>query len=67
MNKIKTQVVRKILNSGLVKPYDVVEHSYTDNGKRELKNLIVSKDGIFPCITTRPDTLGVVIINEKTK
>ena len=56
---IKKKVINDLLKSGLVKPYDVVEHSYTDNGKRELKNLIVSKDGIFPCMTTRPDCLGV--------
>ena len=30
-----------------------------------LENLIVSTDGIFPCLTTRPDTLGVVIDEER--
>lgn len=47
MNKIKKKIVNDILSSGLVKPYDIIEHSYTD--------------GVLPSMTTRPDTLGVVI------
>ena len=65
MKHIKTKVIKELLNSGLVKPYDIVEHSYTDNGARDLTKLVVSTNGIFPCITTRPDTLGVVIENER--
>ena len=34
-------------------------------GGRDINNLIVSTDGIFPCLTTRPDTLGVVIDEER--
>lgn len=49
----------------MLKPYDAIEHSYTAG--KSLQQLIVSTNGILPCITTRPDTLGVVIINEKTK
>lgn len=63
--KIKSKVIQKLLESNLVKPYDVIEHSYTAG--KSLQQLIVSTNGILPCITTRPDTLGVVIINEKTK
>ena len=65
MKHIKTKVIKELLNSGLLKPYDIVEHSYTDGGGRNIINLIVSTNGIFPCITTRPDTLGVVIENER--
>ena len=64
MKKIKTKIVKQLLDSGLVKPFDVVEHSYTDNGSRDLTRLIVSTNGIFPAMTTRPDCLGVVVENE---
>ena len=57
---IKKKVINNLLDSGLVQPYDVIEHSYTDNGKRDLEDLIVSQDGVFPCMTTRPDCLGAV-------
>ena len=53
--------MNNLIKSGLVKPFYVVEHSYTDNGGRDLENLIVSTDGIMPCMTTRPDCLGVVV------
>lgn len=59
--KIKKKKIIEILSSGLVKPFDVVEHSYTDGGGRTINKLIVSVDGIFPTITTRPDCLGVVV------
>ena len=49
----------------MLKPYYIVEHSYTAG--KDLQQLIISTNGILPCITTRPDTLGVVVINEKTK
>ena len=57
---IKRAIVNKLIQSNLLKPYYVVEHSYTDNGKRDISKLIVSKNQIFPCLTTRPDTLGIV-------
>ena len=62
---IKNKVMHELLKSKLLKPYDVVEHSYTDGGKRELQNLIVSKDGMFNCLTTRPDTLGIAVESKK--
>lgn len=61
MNKIKTKIVKQLLDSGLLKPFDVVEHSYTDNGSRDLSRLIISTNGILPAMTTRPDTMGVVV------
>ena len=57
---IKAKIINDLIQSGLLKPYYVVEHSYTDNGERNLERLIVSTNGIFPCLTTRPDTLGIV-------
>lgn len=58
---IKIKTINELLKSKLVKPYDIINHSYTDGGGRMLENLIVSTNGIFPCLTTRPDTLGVVV------
>ena len=60
---IKKKVIHKLIKSGMLKPYYIVEHSYTAG--KDLQQLIVSTNGILPCITTRPDTLGVVVINEK--
>lgn len=66
-SKIKSDLCKQLLSQGLVKLYDVVEHSYTDGGGRNIERLVVSTNGIFPCITTRPDTLGVVVDEEKEK
>lgn len=65
MKKIKTKIVKELLESGKLKPYDVVEHSYTDSGSRSLDKLILSTNGILPSMTTRPDTMGVVVYEEK--
>lgn len=61
ISRIKTDLVKKLLESGLVKPYDIIEHSFTDNGVRDISRCIISQDGIFPTMTTRPDCLGVVV------
>ena len=34
-------------------------------GGRTIEKLIVSTNGIFPTLTTRPDCLGVVVIDEE--
>ena len=62
---IKRKIIKKILASGLVKPFDVVEHSYTDGGGRNISKLIISTNGILPAMTTRPDVMGVVVIDER--
>ena len=63
-SKLKSKLSKKLLESGKVKDFDVIEHSFADNGDRDIDRLIVSTDGIFPTITTRPDVLGVVV-NDK--
>lgn len=65
MSKIKKDFVNSLLASGLLKPYYVIDHSYTDGGMRERERAIISTDNILPCITTRPDTMGVVVIDEE--
>lgn len=37
--KIKSKIAAELIQSGLVKPYDIVNHSYTDGGGVILKNL----------------------------
>ena len=49
------------VENGKVKEFDVINHSYTDSGERVVSKTIISTNGIFPTITTRPDTLGVVV------
>ena len=39
----------------------ILSTTHTLMGGRMLENIIVSTNGIFPCLTTRPDTLGVVV------
>jgi len=41
-------------------------HRFTDNGSRDLESLVVSRNGIFPTLTTRLDVLGVVVMEDKT-
>ena len=65
--KIKSKIAAELIQSGLVKPYDIVNHSYTDGGGRNLEKLIISTNGICPTLTTRPDTLGVVVNENNSK
>ena len=59
--KIKSTLCKQLIESGIVKPYDIIEHSFTDNGSRDIKKLVMSDNGIVPTITTRCDCLGVVV------
>ena len=60
-SKIKADLCHQLISLGKVKEFDVIEHSFTDNGQRDLDRLVVSKDGIFPTLTTRPDCLGIAV------
>lgn len=64
---IKQKVINELIKKGIIKPYFVINHSYTDNGERDLNRLIIAKDNISPCLTTRPDTLGMGIMATKIK
>ena len=61
----------KLIESGVVKENDVINHSYTNglngnnpNSRQTLEDYIETKDNTSPCLTTRPDTLGVVVKGE---
>ena len=68
---LKNRLCNDLVKSNLVKEFDVVDHSYTNglngknpNSKQKLEDYIVTTDNSMPCLTTRPDTLGVVVKNE---
>ena len=68
---LKNQLCNDLVKSDLVKEFDVVNHSYTNglngknpNSRQKLEDYIETTDNSSPCLTTRPDTLGVVVKNE---
>lgn len=68
---LKNRLCNDLVKSNLVKEFDVVDHSYTNglngknpNSKQKLEDYIVTIDNSMPCLTTRPDTLGVVVKDE---
>ena len=61
---LKSDIEKRVVNSGLVKPYDVIAHSYTDGNDRPIEKMIMSTNGIFPTLTTRPDIMGVVVMDK---
>ena len=65
---LKKQLCNELVKSGLLKEYDVVNHSYTNgltgknpNSRQKLEDYIETTDNSSPCLTTRPDTIGVVV------
>ena len=58
---LKEKLADEIIESGIVKSGDVINHSYAVNRMTSGRRTIESDDGIMPTLTTRPDTLGVVI------
>ena len=64
----KEKLADNLIESGTVKGGEVINHSYTNAGKNPnsrltLEDYIETKDGIMPTLTTRADTLGVVVDN----
>ena len=64
---LKQQLCNELVQSGLLKEYDVVNHSYTNglcgknpNSRQNLEDYIESTDGIMPALTTRPDIMGTM-------
>lgn len=61
VSDLKREYCNRLLEEGLVEPYDMIRHSYTNN---RLENDMERKEGqndISAALTTRPDTLGVVV------
>lgn len=68
---LKKQLCNKLVESGVVKENYVINHSYTNgltgknpNSRQTLEDFIETTNNSSPCITTRADTLGVVVKNE---
>lgn len=60
---LKKEYCNKLLEENLVKDGDMIRHSYTNNrledmGRKENEN------GISATLTTRPDTLGIVVYDD---
>lgn len=65
---LKQQLCNKLVQSGLLKDFDIINHSYTNglcgknpNSRQKLEDFIESTNGISPTLTTRPDTMGTMI------
>lgn len=63
---LKEKLCDELIENGTVKGGEVINHSYTNekknpNSRLTLEDYIETKDGIMPTLTTRGDTLGVVV------
>lgn len=59
----KNKLANDLLKMGTVKGGEVINHSYSSSRLNRDRNPIESDDGIMPTLTTRADTLGVVVDN----
>lgn len=71
---LKEQLCDRLVESGLLKPGTVINHSYTNglngknpNSRQTLEDYIESENGICNCLTTRPDVLGIAVEDLTTK
>lgn len=56
---LKTNLCNRLVEKGVVKGGEVINHSYTTSKQRNtLDKYIETKDGVMPTLTTRPDCLG---------
>lgn len=60
-NILKKELCNKLIEEGLVEEYDVVKHSFTNQIMEGNKKCVEKNDGIMITLTTRGDTLGVVV------
>ena len=66
---LKEKLCDELIESKILKVGDVINHNYTnsakkDNSRLSLEDFIETTDGTLPTLTTRGDTLGVVVKNE---
>ena len=71
---MKEKLCNELIEKNVVKENYVINHSYTNglNGKNpnsriSLEDYIETTDNCSPCLTTRPDTLGVCVKDETPK
>ena len=58
---LKRKYCNELVEKGLVDEYDIVRHSYTNNRLDNDMSRKENENGIAATLTTRPDTLGVVV------
>lgn len=67
-SELKKKYCEELLNSGKVRLYDVVRHSYTNNrlnnGNKNLARIESAENNICPTLDTRCDCLGVIVKGE---
>lgn len=56
----KRELTNAMIKSGKYEPYDMIRHSYTSNRMEDLDRK-EGENNISATLTTRPDTLGVVV------
>lgn len=58
-SNLKTDLCNKLVEEGVVKGGEVINHSYTTSQQRNtLDKYIESDNGVMPTLTTRPDCFG---------
>lgn len=63
-SKLKTELCNELIENNLVEEGDMIYHSYTNNrlnGIRDINTTQNKDNNIGATLTTRPDTLGVVV------
>ena len=68
IRKMKEKLCDELVESGLLNDGTVINHSYTNglcgknkNSRQTLEDYIESNNGVMPCVTTRPDTMGIEV------
>lgn len=67
---LKQHLCNQLIVNGLVKEYDVIRHSYTNNRLNNgIKNMkrIENRGGLCPTLDTRCDCLGIVVKENKNE
>lgn len=62
---LKEKLCTELIEKNLVKENDIINHSYNWGGERPLDEVEKYDDNISPTLTTRPDTLGVTVVDLK--
>lgn len=57
----KEHLADYLIEEGIVKGGEVINHSYASNRLNKQRRFVESDDGLMPTLTTRPDTLGVAV------
>lgn len=63
----KELLADKLLDEEMVKEGDVINHSYASSRINKDRPAVESDNGLMPTLTTRVDTLGVVVTQEKLR